>query len=165
MQEVIVEGRTYIAKAGSNASSSSINGKEHTIDCADLGNGRHHLLMDGHSFSIEILEASSTNPVIKVNGVVYAPVIKSETDLLLERLGMNVKAKKQVKVLKAPMPGLVIEFRVKPGDEVEEGQPLVVLEAMKMENVLKSPGKVTIKSLNVAAGDAIDKNVILITFE
>jgi biotin carboxyl carrier protein len=67
--------------------------------------------------------------------------------------------------LKAPMPGLVLEFRVVPGDKVVEGDALVVLEAMKMENILKSPGEATVKSIEVTKGQAIEKNQVLITFE
>ena len=165
MQEVIIQGRTYITKPEVGGKLVEVNGKLKEIDCVDLGQGRFNMIMDGASISIEVVDWNENNPLIKVNGEVYAPVVKSETDLLLERLRMNIKAKKEIKVLKAPMPGLVLDFRVKPGDEVVEGQALVVLEAMKMENILKSPSNATVKSLHVAKGDAIDKNVILITFE
>ena len=91
--------------------------------------------------------------------------MKNETDLLLERLGMNTSSKKEVKELKAPMPGLVLEVLVEVGQEIEEGDALIVLEAMKMENILKAPSKAKIKSIEVDKGQALDKNAILIKFE
>lgn len=165
MQEISIGERKYNVEKTESTGAVSINGLERNADISALGMGHFHMLLDGKSYSIEVIESDLQNPIIKVNGVVYQPSIKGETDLLLERLGMNTKAKKEVKELKAPMPGLVLSFRVKPGDEVKEGDPLVVLEAMKMENVLKSPADVRIRSLSVNIGDAIDKNTVLITFE
>ncbi len=76
----------------------------------------------------------------------------------------NLTASK-VNNLKAPMPGLVLDILVKPGQEVEKDTPLLILEAMKMENVLKSPTDGTVKSLGAAKGDAVEKNHVLLTFE
>jgi acetyl/propionyl-CoA carboxylase alpha subunit len=165
MREVTIGKRVYKSSLGTDLNEVSINDKSHNSDVKDLGNGHFHIILDGRSVNIEVIDADEQNPTIKVNRRVYQPIVKSETDLLLERLGMSAKAKKEVKDLKAPMPGLVLEFRVAPGDQVKMGDPLVVLEAMKMENVLKSPADVTVKSLNVNKGDAINKNTVLITFE
>ena len=63
------------------------------------------------------------------------------------------------------MPGLVLEIRVEIGQSIKEGDPVIVLEAMKMENVLKSPGDAVVKGIAVSKGDAIDKNTLLISFE
>ena len=63
------------------------------------------------------------------------------------------------------MPGLVLDIKVEVGQEVLEGEPLLVLEAMKMENVLKSPADVVVKSIDVKQQAAVEKNQVLITFE
>ncbi|MCC7050886.1 MAG: acetyl-CoA carboxylase biotin carboxyl carrier protein subunit, partial [Bacteroidia bacterium] len=57
------------------------------------------------------------------------------------------------------------EAKVKEGDKVTKGDALMVLEAMKMENILKSPGDGIIKKINVSKGQAVEKNTVLITFE
>ncbi|MCL4155747.1 UNVERIFIED_CONTAM: hypothetical protein GTU68_052685 [Idotea baltica] len=62
------------------------------------------------------------------------------------------------------MPGLVLNIRVSPGDEVAEGDTLLVLEAMKMENVIKAVGNGTVKEIKVGHGDKVDKGQILIQF-
>jgi biotin carboxyl carrier protein len=62
------------------------------------------------------------------------------------------------------MPGLVVEVRLKEGDTVQKGDALVVLQAMKMENILKSPTDAVIKKIHIKKGDAIEKNQIMITF-
>ncbi|HKK78307.1 MAG TPA: biotin/lipoyl-containing protein, partial [Phaeodactylibacter sp.] len=63
------------------------------------------------------------------------------------------------------MPGMVLEVSVKAGEEVSEGTPLLILEAMKMENVIKSPGDGVIKAINVTKGEAVDKNYLLVEME
>jgi biotin carboxyl carrier protein len=78
---------------------------------------------------------------------------------------MDALATKKVNELKAPMPGLVLDVRVKVGDVIKKGEPLVVLEAMKMENVLKSIADVTIKKIAIEKGNAVEKNQVLIFFE
>jgi len=68
-------------------------------------------------------------------------------------------------VLKAPMPGLVVRVQVQPGEQVAAGAPLVVLEAMKMENELKAGAPAVVKSVRVAPGEAVEKGQVLVEFE
>ena len=63
------------------------------------------------------------------------------------------------------MPGLILDVLVSAGDTVAKDDPLIILEAMKMENVLKSAGDGVVKSIEVAKGQAVDKNQILIELE
>ncbi|MDP4662765.1 MAG: acetyl-CoA carboxylase biotin carboxyl carrier protein subunit [Salibacteraceae bacterium] len=165
MQEVVFGEKSYKVEPSKKEGFVIINNEEKKVDAIQVAPNTYHLLVDLQSITIEVVDADSANPEFMVNGKPYKPTVKTETDLLLERLGLNIKAKKELKELKAPMPGLVLEFRVSPGDVVNEGDPLVVLEAMKMENILKSPGTATVKAIEVSKGDAIEKNQVLITFE
>lgn len=67
--------------------------------------------------------------------------------------------------LKAPMPGLIVRIHVKPGDHVEPGQGLVVMEAMKMENELRATSAGTVKSIKVDPGTAVEKGTLLVELE
>jgi biotin carboxyl carrier protein len=66
--------------------------------------------------------------------------------------------------IKAPMPGLIIDLKVKVGDKVKTGDSLLILEAMKMENILKSPGDGMVKNVTVKKGDSVEKGHILVEF-
>jgi len=65
-------------------------------------------------------------------------------------------------VIKAPMPGLVLRIQVEAGQQVEKGQALLVLEAMKMENVLKAPASGVVAEIKAVAGAAVEKGEVLI---
>jgi biotin carboxyl carrier protein len=96
--------------------------------------------------------------------VKYEVKLKDKFDLLLEKMGFNNSAILEVKDIKAPMPGLIIDIKVEEGIVVKKGDPLIILEAMKMENIIKSPGEGVVKKIQVKKGDSVEKNQILIQF-
>ena len=67
--------------------------------------------------------------------------------------------------IKAPMPGLILEVNVEEGAEVQEGDYLLVLEAMKMENTLTAPRDGVVKSVSIKKGETVEKNQLLIEME
>mgnify|MGYP001211168504 FL=1 len=91
--------------------------------------------------------------------------IEDKYDALLKQLGMENMKSQKVNEVKAPMPGLVLNILVKPGQEIAKGDGLFVLEAMKMENIIKSPTDALVKSIEVEKGVAVEKNQVLVTFE
>jgi acetyl/propionyl-CoA carboxylase alpha subunit len=82
----------------------------------------------------------------------------------MERMGIADAANEAAKNLCAPMPGRVLEIRVKAGDELVSGEALIVLEAMKMENVLAAQGDVKVSVVHVATGESVEKGAVLIEF-
>ncbi len=90
--------------------------------------------------------------------------LKEPVDLLLEQLGMQQSSARKINQLKAPMPGLVVRILVEEGQAIKAGEPLLILEAMKMENVFKAPADVVIKQIKVSEKQAVEKNTEMITF-
>ena len=147
-------------------SSVSVNEIPLDWDLVRVSDGFFHVLLDNRSYSAEVIgiDSLSKSVVLKVNGRKYSVQIKDKFDLLLDELGMNSGKAGKVNNIKAPMPGLIIDLRVKEGDLVKMGNPLLVLEAMKMENILKAPGDGTVKSIKVKRGDSVEKNQVMIEF-
>ncbi len=102
---------------------------------------------------------------IEIEGEYFDVSIKSDLDQLMQNMGLNLSVINKLKVIKAPMPGMVIEINVEEGQKVDENQKILVLEAMKMENVLKIPQDAIIKKLLIKKGQAVEKGQILIELD
>ncbi len=136
-------------------------------DIQSLGNNHFHILYQNRSYNAEIVKADYVEKsfTIKINGNTYELSVQDRFDLLLEQLGMGKVSRQKLNDLKAPMPGLILDIVVKEGDKVKKGDNLLILEAMKMENMIKSTGEGTVKQIKVSKGDRVEKNHILIVFE
>jgi biotin carboxyl carrier protein len=136
-------------------------------DCIKLSPGHYNLIKDHRNSTVVIreLDTSGKKLEVKIGGDLFVIEIKDGLDQVLEQMGFNAGPGKQVKEIKAPMPGLVLEIAVVNGQEVSEGDKLVVLEAMKMENNIMSHTRAKIKSVAVKPGQAVEKGQVLIELE
>ena len=144
-----------------------LDGTEVLFDLQEINAHTVHILHENRSYTAELvsIDRVEKQAVVKINGNEYAVALKDQYDALLASMGMQLSSKSALDVLKAPMPGLVLDIRVKVGDEVKKGDNLLILEAMKMENIIKSAEDVIIKSIEVDKGSIVEKNQILLTFE
>lgn len=144
-----------------------VNGEKVMADIINLEDRFFHVLSEGRSYNIEVVKSDkiSKQITLKVNGNIYEITAKDKFDLLMDQMGFSVAGSGKIKELKAPMPGLVIEIRVKAGDTVNKGDAVIVLEAMKMENVLKASGEGTVKSIEIQKAQSVEKGQVLIIFE
>jgi len=165
--KAILGGKEYnIEENAKEQGSFSVNGKKLSIDSYLPKKGALHILYNNHSYNAELVGYNSEEKLIslKVNNSRYDIKLKDDTDELLERLGLGQKHNK-VQNIKAPMPGLVLDIKVKAGDAVKKGDALLVLEAMKMENIIKAPGEAVVKKVNAEKGKPVEKNQVLIEME
>ena len=144
-----------------------VDGAAVTLDIQKVANQTYHVLYHNKSYNVELVDAdpAEKTQTIKVNGKIYRLEVADQFDALLKQLGMDAALVAKVQEIKAPMPGLVLKVIVAPGDEVKKGDSLIVLEAMKMENMIKSPADGIVKNIPVQQGDKIEKNTILIQFQ
>ncbi len=145
----------------------SVNDKPFQADIIKTGGGRLHLLVNGKSHTAELISWNKEEKEARIlfNGKEERIRLLNKFDLLLKEMGFDKMMGNKVSQLKAPMPGLVLRIQTEPGAAVKKGDTLLVLEAMKMENMIKSPGDGTVKAVYVNAGTAVDKNQVLIEFE
>jgi pyruvate carboxylase subunit B len=128
-------------------------------------NGRYLLRMGTKLYKIDNVEYDKHTVTFTLNGNWHEVDIRNEQDLLLDRLGFKRAGEIGEGELNAPMPGKILEVLVSEGDEVELGDPVAILEAMKMENELKAPISGTVNSIAVAKGDSLEKNALILEIE
>lgn len=146
------------------AGTATINGKAVNADTIKLEPNKYHVIINNQSYTIELLNKTENGKgmFILVNGVKHEVEIKDRFDALLSQLGMDKLMVSKSNLIKAPMPGMVLQIHVKEGDTLKKGDPLLVLEAMKMENIIKADQDGTVKRIGVAVKQAVEKNTVLV---
>ena len=144
---VVIDGEPHHAAmssiTGTPLQQLLLDGKPLTLSVEGLGRGRWALTSAGERWELEVLDERARH---------------------IRSLGGSGEHRRAAGVLKAPMPGLVVRIQVQEGQRVESGAPLIVLEAMKMENELKAPAPGQVKSLRVSPGEAVEKGQVLVEF-
>ena len=141
--------------------------EESQLDMVQTADNEFHILQDGQSYKAVVVDHNYTAKTLslEINGNPYTIQIADEYDLLVEKMGFSAASNQKIKFIKAPMPGLILDILIKPGQAITKGDQLLILEAMKMENVLKAEGDGVIKSIEVQKSAAVDKGQILIEME
>lgn len=142
----------------------TVDGTEISWDLVTLPDGRLHLLADNKSYSafVENVDRQQKKITLRVNGQMYELEVREPIDLLLQKMGLNINTVKKAESINAPMPGLVLKIMVSEGQALKKGDPVLILEAMKMENVFKAPEDAVVKAIKVAEGKAVEKGAVLI---
>lgn len=137
------------------------------IDALPTNGNKYHILQDNKPFLAEIIASNFNRKKysVKVNNSRYDVDISDGLDLLIKEMGFSLGSTKNVGSIVAPMPGLILDINVSVGQAVKENDPLLILEAMKMENIISSPRVGIIKSISVTKGQAVEKKQLLIEFE
>ena len=163
---VIINNNWTITAATGKDGSISLDDKVITPDILEVRDGVFHVIIDNRSYNAEVIQhvPEEKSFRIRVNNNVYTVALRDKFDELLKALGMDNQTSGRAPDLKAPMPGLVVEVAVSEGQSVQKGDKLVVLEAMKMENILKASADAIVKKINTVKGRTVEKNEVLIVF-
>lgn len=137
------------------------------LDIVPNGEQAFQALQDGQSYQIRLLEANYADRyfLLEVNGHRFKVQISDYYERLIQQMGLNVASVQKQNIIKAPMPGLVLQINVTEGQTVQKGDTLLILEAMKMENVIKATNEAVIKSVKVQKGAAVEKGQIMLEME
>lgn len=119
------------------------------------------------SFVIEVLKIDlhEKTMTIRSSHRVYDLIFKDELDLVLDKMGIKRSTENVARNVKAPMPGKVIDVLAKEGDKILKGDNILILEAMKMENVIKAEIDCTVLKIHISKQDNVEKNQVLVELD
>lgn len=165
MYSIKVNGK-YDFDIEKNGEGLLVNNSKIDADIKQLHPSSWHIINQLRSYNAELVSfnAAEKTAEIKINNNIYTVTAKDQFDLLLDKLGLSSLSSTKVSDIKAPMPGLVLKVLVTEGMEVKKGDNLFILEAMKMENIIKSPADVVVKTVNIKPGDKVEKAQVLLQF-
>jgi biotin carboxyl carrier protein len=147
-ERITIEGQTLTAALtsipGTPLRQLLVDGRPVTLPIEALGRGRWALTPRGERREIEVLD---------------------ERTIHIRSIAGSGDQRRTASVLKAPMPGLVLRVQTHPGQQVDSGTPLIVLEAMKMENELKAAAPGVVRAVRVGPGETVEKGQLLVEFE
>jgi biotin carboxyl carrier protein len=166
--EISIENRTakieLLNRAGTRALI-AVDGHKYDIDIVMVEPGVYSVLYQGHSYNIELIEGDTSKKYI-VNTFAKtfnAEIIDAETKYIHSRSrGLEMEADNNIA---SPMPGKVVKIPVAVGDQVEAGQTLIVVEAMKMQSEFKSSSAKTVREILVREGDTVNAHQIMLKLE
>jgi len=165
---VVVDNREFDIELKYRSEKYEIVINEHTLSVEShrLGESRSLLLVDNQTLEVDVRgNEAGREKTVFMKGL-EIPVTVEDFHLAKLRRTAGLAAGPAVESsLKAPMPGLMIDVKVEVGRQVNPGDPLVVIEAMKMENIIKARAKATIKKMCVKAGESVEKGDLILEFE
>jgi len=129
------------------------------------GTPMHHLLLDGASHLLHAANGGPGEWLLYAHGARYEAQVMDERTRAIRALTAAAAGPGGPKPVRAPMPGLVVRLLVEPGQHVEAGQGVAIVEAMKMENELKAAAAGVVARVSVSAGQPVEKGAIMIEFE
>jgi len=142
-----------------------IDGKPIEADILTLpGSDRQLLRLDGRSLSL-FARREGAGWIVELEGRLFEVLVEDERTRHIRELASHVAPVETRRDLRAPMPGLIVRVEVREGQEVETGDSLVVMEAMKMENELRADAPGTVSSVEVAPGQAVERDAVLLKLE
>ena len=158
-------GKTHVVEivATKEGTRVLVDGVPHPADLAAVeGTGLYSLLLDDRSVAFAARFENGT-AVLAFHDREARVAIEDERTREARRMTGGAKRPRGGGEVRSRMPGVVKEVRVKPGDSVEAGRPLLVLEAMKMENEIRADRAAVVKAVHVSAGQAVEKGALLVT--
>jgi pyruvate carboxylase subunit B len=165
-------GIRYYAHIGDDTRVVSISDAGVVVDGEDLeadistlpGSDRHHLRMGGRALSL-FARRNAAGWLIEMEGRLFEVAVEDERTRHIRQLASHAAPVETRRDLLAPMPGLIVRVEVVEGQEVDAGDGLVVMEAMKMENELRADAPGRVLSIEVGAGQAVERDTVLLKLE
>lgn len=160
----------YVTKVGeeeftidiNQAGEITVNGEVINVDMQQMQDTTmYSTIIDGESYDVRMNEGEGSY-FVQLGGEIIEAIVEDERTRLLAGMKSTTAVTGEA-IIKAPMPGVVVEVAVSPEQEVEEGEIVLILESMKMQNEFKAPRAGIVHTVRVSAGDKVEQNSVMLT--
>ena len=143
-----------------------VNDSEINYEMIEIENNSYILRLNNKQYQVDLVGKNKDSYELLINNVQVNSITRSALEHRAMKLieQANVKSQHHTE-MKAPMPGMILKIKKQPGDKITKGESILILEAMKMENDIKSPATGTIKEINITEGNAVEKGAKLFSIE
>ena len=142
-----------------------INSKKTDIKIFESDDGFTYLIYKNKKYLVEITEKSQNKYTVMINGVSYSFTVESPISYMRKKYLDKQQVQSRIEIINAPMPGKIIELLVEENSEIKEGEPIAILEAMKMQNEISSHVSGKVKKIYVRQGDSVAKDDLIVEIE
>ena len=143
----------------------TVNGKTHNLEIVQLSDHTFNVKVDNNIFHVTSSKLLKDKFSFLIDGHYFESIVKTKLENEAEKLLNNLDTKNGRNEVKSPMPGLILRVEKNIGDEVRQGEAIVLLEAMKMENEIRSPADGVISEILISEGKSVEKNQVLIVID
>jgi len=163
--EITIDNRKNNVHVSDQEDWAEIDGIKTPFSIHAFNNHTRYLRLGSRMIRIDNITKNGHEVEFSVDGKIVTAQVMDEQSILLQKLGFSSQTNTSSGSLQSPMPGKILELLVQTGDDVEKDQPLVILEAMKMENELKAPSAGTISEIHVKPSQNVDKKQPILTIQ
>jgi acetyl/propionyl-CoA carboxylase alpha subunit len=163
--EAEINGTSIPVEIDTDNGAFTLSGGSGSYQLESMSDGRYLLRVGQRLLRIDGVRSNGSSVEFSINGQFVTANVRDEHALMLRSMGFKSASDHVQGQLKAPMPGKIVAVSVAVDDMVDHGQPVVILEAMKMENELKAPVGGRVSKVSAIVGSSVEKNELLIEIE
>ncbi len=157
---VTVKDKKNLVKISEN-SEITINDRPHHYELIRIKNYSYRLLIDQKIYDISAVKINSDKYLVSLEGYTYETLVRTSLQERATKVIEQQGSVHHLREIKAPMPGMILKIKRKPGDNIKLGESIIILEAMKMENDIKAPASGIIKNIYISEGSTVEKGAKL----
>ncbi len=148
-----------------DAENISVDGKEHKIMLSKVSDYLYLIKIDEKVYEVTTTKLSAEQYHFSIDGRFLEATVRTALQEKANEVLKQRESLSKLGIIKAPMPGLLLKIKRKEGEHVELGEPLIILEAMKMENEIRSPSSGIISEISYKEGDSVEKGSVILKIE
>lgn len=142
-----------------------VKGKKYDLKIIEDEKGFSYILYKNKKYLVEILEKNQNKYIVMVNGVWYSFTIETPISYKRRKTLTRQGSVSRIENVLAPMPGKILDIMIEENSEIKEGEPIVILEAMKMQNEIVSNVNGKIRKINIKRNDSVMKDEVMVEIE